>query len=289
MNDGSQAVGKPPRRQRLVSLGLVLAALLSFFHVFDFVARPLLRPLDSQARAVVDGIAFRAGTAFAVSKTINAALSFAEDVTITGSAFVVEGSVQPAALLKPVNNLVDQFARIMLAVAASALVIEILLRIGAGYGTWILVTLPLGLFAAATFRPQAAWAPRILRVARATAVLAVVVRLALPLALGLSGSVSDRFLADRYHDASAGLDVLSEASDTAAEAVQEANAASWPGKLRSAVSGALSLVGESFSDTFHNIVTLVTIFFMETILLPLMILFLLYRGLHLLTARRDRL
>jgi hypothetical protein len=134
---------------------LALLAALSLLHVADRVARPLLAPVDDRAEVVVSGIATRAAAAFAVSKTINAALSFAEEVTISGSVVVVEGSVQPAALLKPVNNLVDQFARVMLAVAASALAIELLLHIGAGYGTWILLALPLLLFAAARLAPGA--------------------------------------------------------------------------------------------------------------------------------------
>jgi hypothetical protein len=251
------------------------------------VARPLLAPVDSRAELVVSGIATRAAAAFAVSKTINAALSFAEEVTISGSVVVVEGSVQPAALLKPVNNLVDQFARVMLAVAASALVIELLLHIGAGYGTWILLALPLLLFAAARLSPGAPWAARVLRVARATAILAVVVRLAVPLSLVLTGFVSDSYLAARYETASAGLEVLRETSDAAAGAVEEADALSWAGHVRQAVTHTLTLVGESFGNTFHDVVTLVTVFVMETVLLPLLIVAALYRGLHLLLERRN--
>lgn len=286
MSDGDRRV--PSWGRLLISIGLLVAAALSLLHAVDTLAGPALAPLDTRAEAVAEGIAVRAGAAFAVSKTINAALSFAEEVTITGSAFVVEGSMQPAAVLRPVNNLVDQFARIMLVVAASALLIEILLHIGAGYGTWILLAIPLALFAVGILRPDAAWGQRVLRVARDAAVLAVVLRLALPVALMLTGAVSDRFLADRYDDASAGLEVLQETSDAAAGAAEEANATGWTGQVREAVTQALSLVSESFGNTFHNVVTLVTVFLMETVLLPLAIVFLLYRGLYLLFGRHSR-
>ena len=64
------------------SFVLALLAVLSLLHVVEFVARPLLAPVDSRAEAVVSGIATRAAAAFAISKTIERGASFAEDVTI---------------------------------------------------------------------------------------------------------------------------------------------------------------------------------------------------------------
>lgn len=286
MNGARETSSVPSWGRLLASIALLLAAALSMMHVVDTLSRPVLEPLDLRAEAVAEGIALRAGAAFAVSKTINAALSFAEEVTVTGSAFVVEGSMQPAAVLKPINNLVDQFARIMLVVAASALLIEILLHIGAGYGTWVLLAAPLALFAVGMLRPEVVWARRIMGVARAAMVLAVVLRLALPVALMLTGAISETFLLDRYDDARAGLEVLRDTSDAAAGAAEDADESGWTGQVSSAVSQALTLVGESFGNTFHNVVTLVTVFFMETVLLPLAIVFGLYRGLKLLFGGR---
>ena len=275
-------------RRHLLPLLLLLAALLSVLHVFDWLSRPLLRPLDTRAEAVAEGIALRAGAAFALSKTINAALSFAEDVTVSGSAVFVQASAQPGAILKPVNNLVDQFARIMLVVAAGALLIEILLHIGAGYGASLLLALPLLALAALALARGTRWAPRLRRLAWGTAVLAVVVRLALPLALLATGAVSDRFLSDRYAAATAGLGDLEAKSAAAAAAAQIAEEKSWTQSVTDGVKSTFAMIGETFTGTFHDVVTMVTVFFVETVLLPLLLVLALWRGLAFLVPRPQR-
>ncbi len=277
------------RLPHVLPLALALAAVLSLFHVFDWLARPVLGPLlDAPAEEVAQGIALRAGAAFAVSKTINAALSFAEEVTVTGDAFIVEGSVHPAALLKPVNNLVDQFARIMLVVAASALLIEFLLHIGAGYGTWVLLALPLALFAVHASARGTSLAPRIRRLAAFALLLAVLVRVALPVALVTTGAISDRFLADRFEQANAGMEVLRDKSDQAAEAAEVAEDGSWTKSVLDSVRSAFAIVREKFGETFTNIVTMVTVFVLETIVLPVVVVLALWRGLFLVAARGER-
>lgn len=272
-------------RRGILAAALAVAAILALLHVFDRLATPLLAPLDSRAEAIAQGIAVRAGAAFAVSKTINAALSFAEEVTLSGSAVFVEASAQPGAILKPVNNLVDQFARIMLVVAAAALLMELLLHIGAGYGTSLALALPLLFLAALLLVRGTRWAPRLRRLAWATAVLAVVVRLALPLALLATGAVSDRFLAGRYAEANAGLGALEAQSAAAADAAEAAEEESWTRSVTEGVAHAFSLVGETFSGVFHDVVTMVTVFFLETALLPLLLVLALWRGLAFLVPR----
>ncbi|MFO1142784.1 MAG: hypothetical protein U1E59_10380 [Amaricoccus sp.] len=276
---------RPERRRFFAAFALMLAAVLSLFHVVDKVAGPVLGPLlDAPADEVAQEIAIRAGKAFAVSKTINAALSFAEKVTVTGDAFIVEGSIQPAAALTPINNLIDQFARIMLVVAASALTIDLLLKIGAGYGTWLLLAFPLILFAASMALGHLAWAPRVRRVAWFALVVAVVVRLALPIALVTTGAVSDHYLAEHYRNANAGLELLQSKTDAAAVAVDAAESKGWVAAVKDAVTGAFSAVKESFTGTFDDIVTMVTIFFLETVVLPLAIILALWRGTFLLLS-----
>jgi hypothetical protein len=256
--------------------------------VADWVARPLLAPIDNRAEAVAQAIAVRAGAAFAVSKTINAALSLAEHVTVSANVVLVEGSVQPAALLTPVNDLVEQFARIMLAVAGSALLIELLLHIGAGYGTWVLLAVPLALFALGAAMPARFQAARVKRLAYFAILVAVLVRIALPLALVATGAISDRYLAERYQAANAGLEVLQTKTADAADAAQTAEDEGWTTMVLGSVKRAMAVIRESFGNTFQDVVTIVTVFFMETVVLPLLIVLALWRGLFLLLPRSGR-
>lgn len=277
-------VWRPGRRK--IALILAILALFSLLHVVDLVLRPFLGRVDARAEEVAQGIALRAGTAFAVSKTINAALSMMEEVTLTGSAVVVGGSLHPAAFLKPINNLVDQFARIMLVVAAGALLMELLLHLGAGYGTSVVLAAPLALLAFHFARPDAAFCPRARRLGTFLLILAVVVRFALPVALIVTGSISDRYLAERYEAATRGLEHLQEQADAAAAAAEDQG---WGRSVLDAVTGSVDAIRASFSSTFDDVVTMVTVFFLETVLLPLSVILAIWRGLILVTASDGRL
>ncbi len=276
------------RRRILLALALLAAAILSSVNFVDWLARPVLGPLDVRAEQVIKDVAGRAAAAFAVSKTINAALSFAEEVTVSGGVVFLEGSMQPAAALAPVNNLVDQFARIMLVVAATALLIELLLQIGAGFGTSLLLALTLLLFAVHAFARGAAVAPRIKRLAYFAGVLVVVVRVVLPLTLVATGAISDRFLDDHYQSANQGLQLLETRTDAYADAAEAAESESWAETLKDSVRRAYALVRETFADTFQDVVTIVTVFALETIVLPLLIALMLWRSLLLMTLRGER-
>ena len=271
----------------LLPLGLALAAALSVFHVFDWLSRPVLSPLlDAPAEEVASGFATRAGAAFAVSKAINAALSFAEEVTVTGDAVFVEASARPAALLRPISNLVDQFARIMLIVAASALLIEVLLHFGAGYGTGLVLALPFALFAC-TGSLAAPPSPRDcggLPTPPSFSPWSSVWRCLL--ALGATGATSARFLADRYRQANAGLEVLRTKTDATADVAGEADSNGWTASC-GRVKDASPMVSETFDDTFHDVATLITVF-LQTVHLPLLLVLALWRGLTMIAARDER-
>jgi hypothetical protein len=270
------------RRYR-VSLVLVVAALLCFLQVFDQIAEPLAGPLlDISAENVVNGIAARAATAFALSKTINGALSFAEEIAVSGG-FIVEGSMHPGSVLAPVNNLVDQFARLMLVVAAAALFLKLLLHIGAALGTSLLLAIVLGLFALQQALGPVELKARVKRLANLALILVVVARLLLPISLALTGLLSETFLADRFDQASTSLASMEEKAQEAATAAEEE---SWAKRIGRSVAGYFAAVRDSFGDLFQSVVTMITIFFMETVFLPLVLAFALYRGASALIGRR---
>jgi hypothetical protein len=166
--------------------------------------------------------------------------------------------------------------------------IELLLKIGAGYGTWLVLALPFLLFAATMWFTNAPWTPRVRRLAWFTLTFALVVRLALPMALMATGAVSDRYLADRYQSANAGLQVLQTKTDAAAAAAEAADSKGWLATVKDSVTGAFAAVKQSFGDTFNDVVTLVTVFVLETVLLPIGIVLVLWRSLLLVTSNAGR-
>ena len=217
------------------------------------------------ARVVMDGVVLRATAAFAVSRGINAALSFVQEISVEGSLVIFGGAFKPLSFLDPINNLVDQFAQTMLLVAAVALVSDFLLRIGEAFGLWVLLPISLLLFGAelacAHYKPAQLLALR--RFSRA-AVLGIV-----SIAVLLPGAV-----------------VATDSSPTGSSpppiSKRRRRCRSWRSRRRNwrtrtrggssaLADGASEIVGGwkvSFADLFESVVTLIAIFALETVLLP---------------------
>lgn len=281
---------------RTARIPALFAALVLFCVVglADMVARPILAPIDAKAEQIIDDIAIRAAATFAISRTINAALSMAEEVSVS-AGFVFEGSMKPMSWLEPVNNLIEEFAGIMLAVAVAALILKILLSIGTAWGVSVILALSPAAFCLQTLgkdRPWL-WRPRLARLGSSLLLLAFVLRLAFPTAIFATNLLSEEFLQHRYEAAQAELELIKSKAEDASTAASDADETdnaekSWFSDKATAagemVKRAFGAVRDVFGQAFQSVVTLVTVFLFETMLLPVVLVWLLYRAALTLTG-----
>ena len=277
-------LGWPRRGAPLVLAGLVL---LCVSGGLELIASPLAGPLDRRAEEVVDGIAARAAITFAIARSINAALSFAQEISVS-FGLVIEGSVNPAKALEPIDDLIEQFAGIMLAVAVAALVLKVLLGIGAAWGVSVVLAAALAVLCleTASRHRRLPWTPRLGRLGISLLLVAFVLRLALPSALVATDAISNHFLAEPYAEAEADLRMIESKAEAASDAVRAGSASDeedgWFSRNAAAASamikGAFGAVADAFGNAFGNVVTLVTVFLFETVLLPAGLVWLFYRG-----------
>ena len=150
--------------------------------------------------------------------------------------------------------------------AAVALVSDFLLRIGEALGLWVLLPISLLLFGAelacAHYKPAQLLALR--RFSRAAVLGIVSIAVLLPGAVVATGFVSDRFLSPSYQQASQTMQVM----EKQAQELEDKDA----GWFKRLADGASEIVGGwkvSFADLFESVVTLIAIFALETVLLPL--------------------
>jgi hypothetical protein len=236
--------------------------------------------LRGNAVEVMNGIMLKAAAAFAVAKTINAALSMAQEASLSGS-FIVGGSFHPAAFLDPVDDLVEQFAGVMLAVSVAAAVLEISLRIG---GSLAMMGLLAGSAAVLLLEPGPGRLPeRVRSLAHGGLLIASLGLVGLPVAVGLTDQASRHFLAAPYAEAERGLlAVEAQTAEAAEEAVADpGESVGFLDGVRRAGGGALAkmrAVADGFSTLFGDIVTMIAVFALQTVLLPLLLAWLTYRG-----------
>lgn len=257
-------------RRRWVQTGALLALLLLSW----------TRLLDQPAADYLDGALKRTLVTFAVARAVNGSISMLQDADISVSPVGVGVSFSPGELLDPINDLIEQFSSILLLAAISLGTQKILLGISGALAVSVALAVALLGLLLAYWRGRSSNAHRRwLRIAT----LLLLLRFLVPVYALVSQGLDRYFLAPRYAEASAALDLGRAAADDATRAARAAQAppagigerlADWLHEAgqsldwRARIETLLSQLG-AISD---QIVTLSVVFLMQSVLLPLLFL-----------------
>jgi hypothetical protein len=253
----------PPVRRTL--LVCVLAAALAVLW---------LRPLDRLAQDYTEAGFGRALATFAAARALNAVISVAQSASV--SVLVGAGaSVQPGAVLDPIDDLIEQFSTLMLGATLSFGAQRLLIAIS---GAW-----PLALAASALllgwglygWRGRAA--PRWLR---QSAVGLLLLSLAVPLAALASEATYRLFLAGEYEAAqaqigSAGAPAAAAAAVPTDEGVLDRIKRLW--SQSADVGRQIDDLRARAAALVEYLIRLAAVFLVQTVVLPLLTFWLLLR------------
>lgn len=263
------------RRNRLDLVRRVLAVLF----VAVAISCSWLAPQDTAANVQIDAGLKRALISYATARTLNAVISVAQGT---------EMAVQPAGvglvftlgqLLDPLNDLVEQFSDLMLAASIAFGVQKILVGIGAHWLASSLLSLAaLGWVAfVVKLRPVPAWLARLF-------VVLLMVRFAVPVVTLGSDLLFQKFMADDYHASQQAIDLTS--SEIAQLSPSGAAVESKGGtieRFRGWWSQSIDIKAR-FDDlvraaeqSAEHLIKLMVIFLLQTLLIPLLLLWGMYR------------
>ena len=256
---------------------------------------------DDTSDTYADEAFKRALVTFAVARSLNGVISVAQGTEVAVEPGGVGVNLTVGQILDPINDLIEQFSSVML-VATSSLGLQNILL---GMAGWWGVSLVLG--AAALFLIISTWWPGGAR--QATTALAmkiflitVFLRFALPALIIGTHIVFAAFLEEEHDAATAVLEAtsseieqLNQQETTSSAGVEDQ---SWMARLGDMidssiesldVSGRIERLKASASSASEQIVRLIVIFVMQTIILPLVFLWLLVEGLKGIAGRAARL
>ncbi len=242
-----------------------------------------ISPLDAPARASVDAGLSRALITFASARGLNGVISVVQGTEFNvgvgaGATFAV------GEILDPVNDLIEQFSDLMLLATVSFGIQEVLLAIGGHAFLKIVLTLLLVAWAVihrlGLYRP--AWLASLL-------VLGLMLRFAIPVASAGADLMFNQFLADRYQAgeaaiASATASVRELSPEPAPEAAAPAERSwleeSWE-ELKSATQSLdprakLAELQGRVEAAVENVIWLIVVFVLQTLIIPLAVLGVLY-------------
>lgn len=251
-------------------------ALAAALVVLLLAAAAWWRPIDAAAESRLDAGLRAAFAAFATARALNAAISLAQSAQVSAQ-LGLGVTVSPAAVLDPVDDLVERFADAMLAATVAFGVQKVLLAIGSH---WLLaaalgaVALAWGA-AALAGRGAPRWLTRAL-------VLLLLARFAVPAATLGTDALARAFLAPREAEARTALDAFAGQAKAAAQPQGGDTGAVGAARdwlARGAELGArLEALGQAASRLAEHVTTLIVVFLLQTMLFPIALAWGLWRA-----------
>ena len=252
-------------RHTLLALGLTLVIGLAWF-----------APFDAPANTRVDAGFKRALVSFAGARALDALISVAQGTEVAVQPAGVGVMLSPGQILDPVNDLVEQFADLMLTASVAFATQKMLLAIGAhGFVSLTLTAAALAWALCLRRREQApTWLTRLLAVL-------LMVRFALPLAVIGSDALFEQFMAADFSASQQSIDTASGKLD-AHVAAPPGKPAGWLERFRdwAAQPGDLKARYDELrgaaEQLVERIVRLIAIFLLQTLVFPVLLLWTLW-------------
>ena len=241
----------------------------------------------------------RALVTFAVARTLNGVISVAQGTEVAVEPGGVGVNFTVGQILDPINDLVEQFSSVMLVATSSLGLQNILLNMTSWWGVSAVLAL------AALFLVGSTWwvgvKPSIKTLALRAFLIAAFLRFALPILIIGTNLVFSAFLEEEHDAATAVLEAASseieEMNQSEAAVVPDDADASfmerlgdmWDSSVESLdVAGRIERLKASASSASEQIINLIVIFVLQTIILPLVFLWLFVEGLKGIAGRATR-
>ncbi|MEO0364038.1 MAG: hypothetical protein AAF265_00960 [Pseudomonadota bacterium] len=254
---------------------------------------------DQLGAAYASGALERALLTFAVARGLDGVISIAQGTEVALEPGGVGVNLSVGQILDPVNDLVERFSSIMLVVTAALGLQEILLRITSSYGVSVLLALSALLSLLVVWVPGVAQRSALRSVVLRFFVAAFFLRFAVPALVVGTNLVFDQFLATEQAAATVALERASvdieslskDASDTPDDVSRN-----WFERTRDRISESFSALNvearmqalqDRASGITRHIVSLIVVFLLQTIALPLGFLWLLLQGARAIVTRLN--
>ncbi|MDB5966620.1 MAG: hypothetical protein JWQ72_3120 [Polaromonas sp.] len=254
------------------------------------VAAAWLAPLDAPATAQVDAGLSRALTSFATARALHGVLSVVQGTQFSAQPLGVGISLTPGQLLAPVNDLVKHFSDLMLAASVAFGVQKAVIAIGSYWPISAALTLAALAWGVAWFRQgrPGAWLSR-------TLVVLLMLRFAVPVAVLGTDVLWQKFLAADYAVTQQAMDTASGQALRLGPPVVAPADAGMLDKIREWVTQTTDVrarfedIKRAVERVTEHVIRLMVIFLLQTLILPVLLLWGLYAALKALVALPLRL
>lgn len=249
------------------------------------VALALFRPMDQLGGEYIDSAFERALLGFAIARGLNGVISVAQGTEIAIQPAGVGVNFTPGQILDPINDLVERFSWLMLLASSSLGVQKILLAVSGWIGLGILLALAAGFFLLTQWT-RIVSNKTVKRFAARLFFCVLLLRFLMPLVALGNEWFYQQFLAEQYQQSSEQLEnVRDRIGEINHEVMQsdpaEKSSGALVDKARQLYRSALKQIDferrledykVAVQDISENAINLIVVFSMQTVVLPLLFL-----------------
>ena len=274
------------RKKLLISLVVLLIGILAYTSVIDKVfQKTFLSKLDAAGNEYFDDAMTRAVYTFAVVRGLNGLISVIQgtDVAISPAGIGVQLAV--GEVLDPVNDLIERFSLIMLLSTTSLGIQKILLEMGVWFGFKILLSLSMLILLIGIWTSHIFPKLNLMPLGYKLLLISLVIRFCIPAVALISESMYTLFLEKQYTESLKSLEkVNQEIKDT--DIIDEGGKTPkddpgyWDAlkkvykdtKDAIDIRGKIIFLKEKISDYAKYIINLMIVFLLQTVIIPLCVL-----------------
>ena len=277
---------------------MIKKVIISILLVF-FVGLSLSESLDTKSSEQLDSALTRSLTTFAVARGLNGLVSVIQGTEVNVSPAGVGATFAPGQLLDPVNDMVERFSWVMLMSSVSIGVQEMMLHLGKTTLFKILCTVITLLFLLQLWLPKLQLPWRVEWSFKVVVVLAVL-RFSVPMLVMMNEAVYIYVLEPEYEQSFGEVSKTSDEVQAMIEEVQTKqshleeessfldsfNVSQKYENYKTELKKSVDQFIQKFNDVMDSIIRLITVFIINSIIIPLAALWLFVYGLGYI-LRRD--
>ena len=245
--------------------------------------------VDQQSEKYTSDAFKRALITFGIARGLNGVISVAQGTEVALHPAGLGVSFTPGQILDPINDLVEQFSWIMLASSASLGIQQVFLTISSTVGVTIVFVLALCMFLVALWRPQL-FSAEVNKFLTLSVIFIVFIRFSVPLATLASEGIYRLFLQEQYKESTVSLektrDDISRISEEENKAYtnEEEGIMDKAKRIFNSTTESISIdrqiekYQEVAAETTRHAVNIIVVFLLQTILIPILFLWLIYKA-----------
>ena len=255
------------------------------------VACTWYKPIETLAGVQVDAGLKRSLISFATARGLNAVISVAQGTEVAVQPLGFGITLTVGQVLDPVNDLVEQFSSLMLMASVAFGIQKALLAIGSNWLISTVVTAAAGCWAVLHLWGRAPeWLSRLV-------VVLLMIRFAIPVVTIGSDRVFENFLRKDYEASQQAIDTTSRKIELLAPAPPAVGdlAKGLLERMKERVTAPITEIKGKYGEikemaerAAEKIVALIVIFLLQTVIVPILLLWMLHKSITGLLRRGDR-